>query len=82
MLAIGRDIDAETTCAVTKLRWHGVEHHDVRPPNVLWNPEGGYIMLVDLERSEVLMREPALQELSPNLKLRRHYSKRGVLKGV
>jgi tRNA A-37 threonylcarbamoyl transferase component Bud32 len=70
MSSIGRDINEETTSAVTKLRYHGVEHCDVRPPNVLWNSEGGNIMLVDLERSEILKRVPALQETSPNKRRR------------
>jgi hypothetical protein len=70
--SIGRDINEETTSAVTKLRCHGVEHCDMRPPNVLWNPEGGNIMLVDLERSEILKRVPALQETSPNKRKRLH----------
>jgi hypothetical protein len=72
MSSIGRDINEETTSAVTKLRCHGVEHCDVRPSNVLWNPEGGNIMLVDLERSEILKRVPALQETSPNKRKRLH----------
>ena len=77
MSSIGQDINEETTCAVTKLRCHGVEHCDVRPPNVLWNSEGGNVMLVDLERSEILKRIPALQETSPN-KRRRLHSKEGA----
>ena len=76
MSAMGRDMNVETSCAVTKLRCHGVEHHNVRPPNVLWISEGGNIMLVDFERSEILKRAPALQEISPNIK-RRHYSNKG-----
>jgi hypothetical protein len=60
MLAIGLDINVETTRAVTKLQCYGVEHRDVRPPNVLWNSEGGNIMLVDFERSEILKRAPGL----------------------
>jgi hypothetical protein len=72
MSSIGRDINEETTRAVTKLRCHGVEHCDVRPPNVLWNSEGGNVMLVDLERSEILKRVPALQETSPNKRRRLH----------
>jgi hypothetical protein len=61
----------------TKLWYHGVEHYDVRPPNVLLNSEGGNVMLVDLERSEILKRVPALQETSPN-KRRRLHSKEGA----
>jgi tRNA A-37 threonylcarbamoyl transferase component Bud32 len=48
--SLGRDIDEETNRAVTKLRHHGVVHHDVQPLNRLWNFEGGKIMLVDFER--------------------------------
>jgi hypothetical protein len=60
MSSIGLDINKETTCAVTKLQCHGVEHSDVRPPNVLWNSESGNVMLVDLERSEIMKRALAL----------------------
>ena len=72
------DIGEEISCAVTKLRYHGVEHRDVRPPNVLWNSNSGNIMLVDFERSEILKRASTLQEISPNLKRRRLHSKEGV----
>ena len=79
MTSIGRDIDLETTRAVIKLRCHGVEHHDVRPPNVLWNSNGGKIMLVDFERSEILKHAPALSETSLNAKRRRLHSNNGGL---
>jgi len=75
MASIGLDMDLETACAVTKLQCHGVNHCDVRPPNVLWNSESRRIMLVDLERSEILTCALALQEISPNLKRRRLHSK-------
>ena len=32
---LGCDVDKETARAVAKLRFHGVEHNDVRPSNVL-----------------------------------------------
>jgi hypothetical protein len=35
MLAMGRDLTAETNGAVTKMLSCGVEHRDIRPPNVL-----------------------------------------------
>lgn len=54
MLAIGRDLAAETSGAVTKMLGCGVEHRDMRPPNVLWNPEIRNVVLVDFERSEIL----------------------------
>jgi hypothetical protein len=69
--SLGHDIVEETTRAVTKLRYHGVDHCDVRPPNVLWNPEVGKVMLVDFERSEILEQVPVLQQISPNRK-RKH----------
>ena len=52
MLAIGRDLAAETSRAVAMMLDCGVEHRDVRPPNVLWNPEIRNVVLVDFERSE------------------------------
>jgi serine/threonine protein kinase len=54
MSAMGRDLAAETSGAVTKMLDCGVEHRDIRPPNVLWNPEIKNIVLVDFERSEIL----------------------------
>lgn len=71
MLAMGRDLAAEMSEAVTKLLNCGVEHRDVRPPNVLWNPEIRNVVLVDFERSEILKQESVLQETSPNRK-RKH----------
>jgi hypothetical protein len=68
MLAMGRDLAVETSGAVTKMLGCGVEHRDVRPPNVLWNTEGRKVMLVDFERSEILKQVPVLQETSPNRK--------------
>lgn len=70
--SIGRDTDEETTRAVTKLRYHGVDHCDVRSPHVLWNPEVGKVMLVDLERSKILKQMPVLQQISPDRK-RKHF---------
>jgi hypothetical protein len=57
---------------------YGVEHHDVPPPNVPQSSEGGKVMLVDFERSEILKLALALQEISPNLKRRRLYSIEGT----
>jgi signal recognition particle subunit SEC65 len=73
----GRDMDEETARAVKNLRYHGVEHRDVRPPNVLWNPEGRKVMLVDFERSEILKQLPILQEVSPNRKRKHLHSTKG-----
>jgi hypothetical protein len=47
----------------------------VQAPNVLWNSASGKVMLVDFERSEILRRVPALQEVSPNKRRRLHLSK-------
>lgn len=71
MLAMGRDLATKTSGAVTKMLNFEVEHCDVRPPNVLWNPEIGNVVLVDFERSEILKQVPVLQETSPNRK-RKH----------
>jgi serine/threonine protein kinase len=49
----------------------GVEHRDIRPPNVLWNPETSNVVLVDFERSEILKQVSVLQETSPNRKRKR-----------
>jgi hypothetical protein len=35
MLAIGQDLAAETSEAITKMLSYRVKHCDVRPPNVL-----------------------------------------------
>jgi hypothetical protein len=43
---IGPNIYEETAYTVTKLLHHRVEHSDVRPPNVVWNPNGGKVMLI------------------------------------
>ncbi|KAH6667473.1 hypothetical protein B0J14DRAFT_489782 [Halenospora varia] len=71
MLAMGRDLAAETSRAVTKMLDCGVEHRDVRPPNVLWNPEIRNVVLIDFERSEILKQLAVLQETSPNRKRKR-----------
>lgn len=71
MLAIGRDLAAETSRAVIRILGCGVEHRDVQPPNVLWNPEIRNVVLVDFERSEILKQLAVLQETSPNRKRKR-----------
>jgi len=76
MLSIRQDINKETTSAVTKLRCYSVKHCDVQPPNVLWNSKGRNIMLVDLERSEILKQVLALQGISPNKRKRLHSKER------
>lgn len=69
---MGRDLVVETNLAVTKLLGCGVEHGDVRPPNVLWNPESKKVMLVDFERS-------ILQEITPNRKRKNLHVTEGAL---
>jgi serine/threonine protein kinase len=49
-----------------------VEHRDIRPPNMLWNPEIRNAMLVDFERSKILEQVPVFQETSPNRR-RKHF---------
>jgi hypothetical protein len=73
MLAMGKDLAAETRRAVTKMLDCGVEHRDVLPPNVLWNPEIRNVVLVDFERSEMLKQVQLLYEKSPNQKRKRLY---------
>jgi hypothetical protein len=73
MSRMSLDVEVETNRAVTKLRNYGVEHHDVRPPNVLWNPEIRNVVLVDFERSEISKQMLVLQETSPNRKRKNFY---------
>ena len=68
MLAMGRDGAAETSEAAAKMLSYGVEHRDLRPPNVLWNSATSNVLLVDFERSEILKQVSGLQETSPNRK--------------
>ncbi|KAH6672621.1 hypothetical protein B0J14DRAFT_77847 [Halenospora varia] len=82
MSRMSLDVDVETNLAVTKLRDCGVEHGDVRPPNVLWNPEIRNVVLVDFERSEILKQMPILQEISPNRKRKHlHPTDRALCRG-
>jgi hypothetical protein len=78
---IGWDVDVEAARAATKLRDYGVEHRDVRPPNVLWNSENRSVMLVDFERSQILERLFILQEVSPNRKRKHPHTKGRALSG-
>lgn len=48
----------------------GVQHEDIRPPNMLWNQETEGIMFIDLERATEILRIP-LQELPGNRKRNR-----------
>lgn len=75
MSAIGRDLATETNIADIRMLACGVDHRDVRPPNVLWNAEVGNLVLVDFKRSEILKQVAVLQETSPNRKRKRPYHK-------
>lgn len=48
----------------------GVQHEDIRLPNMLWNQEIGGVMFIDFERSTEV-QSSALQEISPNKKRKR-----------
>jgi hypothetical protein len=72
ILAVGRDLAIEISRAVIKILDCGVEYCNVRPPNVLCNPENTNVVLVDFERSRILKQEQVLQETSPNRK-RKHF---------
>jgi hypothetical protein len=64
------DLEGEIRRTVDEIHGEGVEHNDVREPNILWNAERGRATLIDLERSSILRPgglQP-LQELSPNRK--------------
>jgi len=60
------DLSPEIRRSVDEIYREGVEHNDVRDPNILWNTERQRAMLIDFERSNLLDRP--LQELSPNPK--------------
>ncbi|KKZ60465.1 hypothetical protein EMCG_00752 [[Emmonsia] crescens] len=72
------DLEGEVYRSVEEVRREGVEHNDVREPNILWNDERQRAMLVDFERSLLLPdRLQPLQELSSNLKRKRSLVKVG-----
>ena len=50
----------EISRAVTKILGCGVEHRDMRPPNMLWNTKGRKMILVDFEHLEILKQMPIL----------------------
>jgi len=82
MLAIGRDLTAETSRAVTQVLACGVEHLDARPPNVLRHVEIRNVVIINFEPSEVLKQVPALQETSPNRKRKHLYLEPELPKSV
>jgi serine/threonine protein kinase len=68
--------DFKTAVAVEELHRHGVQHNDVRPPNVLWSVELRKVMLIDFVRSKLLREVPAFAGSSP--KHRRQHPKEGT----
>ncbi|KJF60363.1 uncharacterized protein CIMG_10489 [Coccidioides immitis RS] len=64
------DLDGEIDRSLEEICREGVDHSDVREPNILWNRERRRVMLIDFERSRLLApnRRPPLQGLSPNKK--------------
>jgi hypothetical protein len=54
------DLEGEIRRSVDKISGKGVEHNDVREPNIPWNAGQGWATLIDLERSR-LLRPDGLQ---------------------
>ena len=65
-----RRFDTEIKQFETRLARLGVQHEDLRRPNMLWNEETGGVMFIDFERS-IEIPSTALQEISPNKKRKR-----------
>ena len=65
-----RRFDTEIKQFETRLARLGVQHEDIRGPNMLWNEETGGVMFIDFERS-IEIPSSALQEVSPNKKRKR-----------
>ena len=67
----------EVVQLVDALRAQGVDHKDVRVPNIVWNLERCRPMLIDFERSAITSPDcnfvgvKALQEISPNRQRKR-----------
>jgi len=47
------DLPQEIRRSVDEVSGEGVEHNDVREPNILWNLERQRAMLIDFERSHL-----------------------------
>ena len=65
-----RKYSTEVTHFESQIARLGVQHEDIRPPNMLWNQETGGVMFIDFERS-IEVRGRALQEITPNRKRKR-----------
>ena len=67
-----REYSKEITHFESQIARLGVQHEDIRPPNMLWNQETGGVMFIDFERSTEI-RGRALQEITPNRKRKRSF---------
>ena len=65
-----RKYSKEITDFESQISRLGVQHEDIRPPNMLWNQETGGVMFIDFERSTEI-RGRALLEITPNRKRKR-----------
>ncbi|KAI4153569.1 MAG: hypothetical protein LQ340_002234 [Diploschistes diacapsis] len=82
------DLDLQVDRTVKEVREAGVEQHDIRSPNLLWNSERQRVMLIDFERATYIFKKPILnvrsrtvfEELSPNKKRKLLNQENGVLK--
>lgn len=58
-------------CSVRAIHGQGVQHNDIRAPNMLFNQELHGVMLIDFERAKLLeMPRPALLPAAPNKRAR------------
>jgi len=65
------DVLAQATSSLQAIHRLGVLHHDAMPRNMLWNTEGGGVMVVDFEQAKVVERKVTkkrteLGTISPN----------------
>ena len=67
-----KDFDTDIKRFESQIARLGVQHEDIRPPNMLWNQEADGVMFIDLERATEI-RRIALQELPGNRKRRRSF---------
>ena len=65
-----RRFDTEIKQFESRIARLGVQHEDLRRPNMLWNEETGGVMFIDFERS-IEIPSSALQEISLNKKRKR-----------
>ena len=70
------DVLAQATSSLQAIHRLGVLHYDAMPRNMLWNTEGGGVMVVDFERAKVVERKVTkkrteLGTISPNQRSRK-----------